>query len=406
MAEDDAHIREPSRRTRAWQLLRDDARDLRGRASRGWSCSTRPRRSPARPPLGTWRSRRCSLCGARRLPRGTKAGRAPSRSEGGARLPRRAGWNSTLSTVQVDVSMPMRSGSLRGPRWRAHRPAMLQRRYPRDAGTLHRPLYGMTGGDFPSGSRRFRQWCSPSATPCRVRERRGAALRRGGPSRRNRRAQRKTRLQGPRGQEQKITLMLVVGDQEQADGTVTPRCGTARDAARVPWRAMPRGRIRPVHERTARRARQLGGPRSGEFRRAAKKPVIPDQRSDPGAAGPRDRQRWRTAGCHDRRGRPCPGGEEGLDLVEVAPAPRRRSAGSWTTGATSTSRRRRPGRARGTRRRSRRSSSGHAPTTTTWRPSSRTRGDFLMEGDKVKVTVMYRGGRWCTASSGDSSSIE
>ena len=83
--------------------------------------------------------------------------------------------------------------------------------------------------------------------------------------------------------------------------------------------------------------------------------------------------------------------EVGLDLVEVAPPHGLPSAGSWTTASTSTSRRRRLGK-----------SKGHAASLKEVKLRPRTDQHdldfklknarrFLMDGDKVKVTVMYRG---------------
>jgi len=131
----------------------------------------------------------------------------------------------TLSTLQVDVSMPARFG-LRyvGRDDKLHQPAMLHRAI---LGSLERfiALYTeMTGGDFPF-------WLAPvqvALLPIVDRhlayaERVQAALEGAGIrvflDTRNEKLGYKIR----EAEIQKVPLMLVVGDQEEADGTVTPR---------------------------------------------------------------------------------------------------------------------------------------------------------------------------------------
>ncbi len=131
----------------------------------------------------------------------------------------------TLATLQVDVSMPARFG-LRyvGRDDKLHQPAMLHRAI---LGSLERfvALYTeMTGGDFPL-------WLAPiqvALLPIAERhlayaERVQAALAGAGIrvflDTRNEKLGYKIR----EAEIQKIPLMLVVGDQEAADGTVTPR---------------------------------------------------------------------------------------------------------------------------------------------------------------------------------------
>jgi threonyl-tRNA synthetase len=131
----------------------------------------------------------------------------------------------TLSTLQVDVSMPARFG-LRyvGRDDRLHQPAMLHRAI---LGSLERfiALYTeMTGGDFPF-------WLAPvqvALLPITDRHmayagRVQAALERAGIrvflDTRNEKLGYKIR----EAEMLKVPLMVVVGDQEEADGTVTPR---------------------------------------------------------------------------------------------------------------------------------------------------------------------------------------
>jgi threonyl-tRNA synthetase len=131
----------------------------------------------------------------------------------------------TLATLQVDVSMPARFG-LRyvGRDDKLHQPAMLHRAI---LGSLERfiALYTeMTGGDFPF-------WLAPvqvALLPITERHlayagRVQAALVGAGIrvflDTRNEKLGYKIRA----AETQKVPLMLVVGDQEEADGTVTPR---------------------------------------------------------------------------------------------------------------------------------------------------------------------------------------
>jgi len=131
----------------------------------------------------------------------------------------------TLATLQVDVSMPGRFG-LRyvGRDDKLHQPSMLHRAI---LGSLERfiALYTeMTGGDFPF-------WLAPvqvallpiadrhQAYAGRVQEALEGAGIRVFLDTRNEKLGYKIR----EAEIQKIPLMLVVGDQEEADGTVTPR---------------------------------------------------------------------------------------------------------------------------------------------------------------------------------------
>jgi threonyl-tRNA synthetase len=131
----------------------------------------------------------------------------------------------TLSTLQIDVAMPARFGLRYVGRDNApHQPAMLHRAI---LGSLERfiALYTeMTGGDFPF-------WLAPvQALVLPIAERHLEYARRvealcGAAGLRVRVDERGEKL-GFKVREaelQKIPLMLVVGDQEQADATVTPR---------------------------------------------------------------------------------------------------------------------------------------------------------------------------------------
>ncbi len=131
----------------------------------------------------------------------------------------------TLATLQVDVSMPGRF-SLRyvGRDDRLHQPAMLHRAV---LGSLERfiALYTeMTGGDFPFWlapvqvallpiAQRHLEYCQ------RVQAQLERAEIRVFMDARNEKLGFKVR----EAEVQKVPLMLVVGDQEQSDGTVTPR---------------------------------------------------------------------------------------------------------------------------------------------------------------------------------------
>jgi threonyl-tRNA synthetase len=157
----------------------------------------------------------------------------------------------TLATVQIDVSMPTRFG-LRyvGRDDKPHRPAMLHRAI---LGSLERftALYvETTGGDFPL-------WLAPlqvrvlpiaerhAAWARRVAERCREARLRVEVDERNEKLGFKIR----EAEVQKIPVMLVVGDQEQAEGTVTPR-----------WRRGERsasGAV-PLEDLVAQLAREVG----------------------------------------------------------------------------------------------------------------------------------------------------
>jgi threonyl-tRNA synthetase len=131
----------------------------------------------------------------------------------------------TLSTLQIDVSMPGRFG-LRyvGPDDQLHQPAMLHRAI---LGSLERfiALYTeMTRGDFPF-------WLAPiqvALLPIADRhlayvERVRAALEGAGIRAFVDARSEKLGYKIREAETQKIPLMLVAGDQEEADGTITPR---------------------------------------------------------------------------------------------------------------------------------------------------------------------------------------
>jgi threonyl-tRNA synthetase len=131
----------------------------------------------------------------------------------------------TLATLQVDVSMPARFG-LRyvGRDDKLHQPAMLHRAI---LGSLERfiALYTeMTGGDFPFWLAPVQVALLPIADRHQAYAGRVQAALAGAGIRvfldtRNEKLGYKIR----EAEIQKIPLMLVVGDQEEADGTVTPR---------------------------------------------------------------------------------------------------------------------------------------------------------------------------------------
>jgi threonyl-tRNA synthetase len=131
----------------------------------------------------------------------------------------------TLATLQVDVSMPGRFG-LRyvGRDDKLHQPSMLHRAI---LGSLERfiALYTeMTGGDFPFWLAPVQVALLPIADRHQAYAGRAQAALEGAGIRvfldtRNEKLGYKIR----EAEIQKIPLMLVVGDQEEADGTVTPR---------------------------------------------------------------------------------------------------------------------------------------------------------------------------------------
>jgi threonyl-tRNA synthetase len=131
----------------------------------------------------------------------------------------------TLATLQVDVSMPRRFG-LRyvGRDDKLHQPAMLHRAI---LGSLERfiALYTeMTGGDFPFWLAPVQVALLPIADRHQAYAGRVQAALEGAGIRvfldtRNEKLGYKIR----EAEIQKVPLMLVVGDQEEADGTVTPR---------------------------------------------------------------------------------------------------------------------------------------------------------------------------------------
>jgi threonyl-tRNA synthetase len=163
----------------------------------------------------------------------------------------------TLATLQVDVSMPLRFG-LRyvGRDGADHRPAMLHRAI---LGSLERfmALYiEITGGDFPL-------WLAPvQAAVLPIGERHLGYAR----SVEGQLAQAGLRvLLDDRNEKlgfkireaevQKIPLMLVVGDQEQADGSVTPRWRRAGESGggRVALAALVADLVERVEQRRAER---------------------------------------------------------------------------------------------------------------------------------------------------------
>jgi len=244
MAQDDAHIFCRPEQTEA-ELDAFFAMTSRVYAALGLpaarvSVSTRPERFAGDP--GDWDRAGEALLAAveraghpRRIKEGQGAFYGPKVE---VDLPDVLGRPWTLATLQVDVSMPARFG-LRyvGPDGGEHRPVMLHRAV---LGSLERfiALYiEITGGDFPF-------WLAPvQVAVLPIGERHVAYARsvEGALGRAGLRAlldERNEKL-GWKVREtevQKIPLMLVVGDQEQADGTVTPRWrrgGEARGGAVV-----------------------------------------------------------------------------------------------------------------------------------------------------------------------------
>jgi threonyl-tRNA synthetase len=163
----------------------------------------------------------------------------------------------TLSTLQIDVAMPARFG-LRyvGRDDKLHQPAMLHRAI---LGSLERflALYTeMTGGDFPL-------WLAPVQVALlpigeRHREYAGrvqAALEAAGIRVFLDARNEKLGLKIREAEIQKIPLMLVVGDQEAADGTVAPRYrrGSEGAGAAVALDRMVEELVADVRERRASR---------------------------------------------------------------------------------------------------------------------------------------------------------
>jgi threonyl-tRNA synthetase len=163
----------------------------------------------------------------------------------------------TLATLQIDVSMPARFG-LRyvGRDDEPHRPAMLHRAI---LGSLERfiALYTeVTGGDFPfwlapvqvvvlpiaerhlEYARSVQRRCEKSGIRAELDER-----------------SEKLGFKIREAELQKIPLMLVVGDQEQADATVTPRWRHAetRSESATPVEALVSEIAREIRERRTRR---------------------------------------------------------------------------------------------------------------------------------------------------------
>jgi threonyl-tRNA synthetase len=164
----------------------------------------------------------------------------------------------TLSTLQIDVAMPARFG-LRyvGRDDKLHQPAMLHRAI---LGSLERflALYTeMTGGDFPL-------WLAPvqvALLPIGERHREyvgrvQAALEAAGIRVFLDARNEKLGLKIREAEIQKIPLMLVVGDQEAADGTVAPRYrrGSEGAGAAVALDRMVEELVADVRERRASRS--------------------------------------------------------------------------------------------------------------------------------------------------------
>jgi len=164
----------------------------------------------------------------------------------------------TLATLQVDVSMPKRFG-LRyvGRDDKLHQPAMLHRAI---LGSLERfiALYTeMTGGDFPFWLAPVQVALLPIADRHQAYAGRVQAALEGAGIRvfldtRNEKLGFKIR----EAEIQKIPLMLVVGDQEEADGTVTPRKrrGSKRSNEAVALDAMVDELAADVRERRVSRS--------------------------------------------------------------------------------------------------------------------------------------------------------
>ncbi|MEE9606421.1 MAG: threonine--tRNA ligase [Myxococcota bacterium] len=170
----------------------------------------------------------------------------------------------TLSTLQIDVLMPGRFG-LRyvGRDGGYHQPAMLHRAI---LGSLERfiALYTeMTGGDFPL-------WLAPVQVAIlpiaerhldyarSVERRLEAAGIRVALDERGEKLGFKIR----EAEVQKVPVMLVVGDDEQSGGTVTPRrrhgAGQGREGGAVAIDAMVEALVREIGERRSSAARQEG----------------------------------------------------------------------------------------------------------------------------------------------------
>jgi threonyl-tRNA synthetase len=163
----------------------------------------------------------------------------------------------TLATLQIDVSMPMRFG-LRyvGRDNQPHRPAMLHRAI---LGSLERfiALYTeMTGGDFPlwlapvqvvvlpiaerhlGCAREVQRLCAEAGLRAELDDR-----------------SEKLGFKIREAEVKKVPVMLVVGDQEQTDGTVTPRWRHAagRKEGPVPVNALVAELADDIRARRSRR---------------------------------------------------------------------------------------------------------------------------------------------------------
>jgi len=219
------------------------------------------------------------------------------RAEGRVRLPGRARRAWTLSTIQVDMAAPTRFElAYIGRDGQEHRPAMLHRAI---LGSLERfiAIYlEHTAGDFPL-------WLAPlQAIVLPITERHadyaakvGAALRTAGLRAECDARNEKLNFKIREAELQKIPLMLVVGDQEVANGTVAlrRRHGTKGAAESV---ALDRVRVGALG-RSGRAARVDLVPNGGNphpipqaWRAAAYQGRHPDQRAH---SCPRDPRRRR-----------------------------------------------------------------------------------------------------------------
>jgi threonyl-tRNA synthetase len=159
----------------------------------------------------------------------------------------------TLATIQIDVALPTRFGlGYVGSDGALHRPAMLHRAI---LGSLERflALYiEQTGGDFPLWLAPLQVRILPIAErhldyARRVEETLARAGIRADVDQRNEKLGFKVR----EAEIQKIPVMLVVGDQEQAGGTVTPRTrqGPPAGGEAVPVDALVAQLVRDIAER-------------------------------------------------------------------------------------------------------------------------------------------------------------
>ncbi|HXV36210.1 MAG TPA: threonine--tRNA ligase [Myxococcota bacterium] len=239
MAQDDAHVFcEPEQvgaELDAFFALTREIYEALGLARPEVAVSTRPEQFSGEPAAWEVAERRLAEAVERAgYPRATKPGGGAfygPKIECDFRDVMGRAW--TLSTLQIDVAMPARFG-LRyvGRDDKLHQPAMLHRAV---LGSLERfiALYTeMTGGDFPL-------WLAPVQVALlpigeRHREYAGrvqAALEAAGIRVFLDARNEKLGLKIREAEIQKIPLMLVVGDQEAADGTVAPRFRRGSEAA-------------------------------------------------------------------------------------------------------------------------------------------------------------------------------